>query len=740
MGQLAVALDDLKPISGGLPQFALTKTVPPVVSKLAVERRRLLANLDLAGSRRLTLIKAPAGYGKTTLAAAWCNRLRRNDAIVAWLSLDAEDNESGSFAYHLAKAIERASAALGRDAIELLHASGLMPPRNIISALVNAASESENEIFVVLDDYHVVVDGRCHDLIVSLLRYAPSNLHLVILTRTEPRLPLSRLRLDDEIVEIDAALLHFDLNETRQFLGSDLCGSLQPKGVASLYAATEGWPAALQLARISLRSSSDPLARVQTLSGASNRISEYIEDTLSAIPEDAVEFLVQISILDQMNGALCEAVSGVHQSGVLLARLERQQFLFIPLDDTGDWYRYHHLMREFLVKRLEAGMGDKVAELHRRAYAWYAAEGLWTEAVHHAISARDYDRALEFVSQCAMSLVIKGDLLTLLAWERQLPAELMRGQFDVKLTLAWGMTLVTRFKEADELLLQVEKAAEANPGCDLWWRCRAARSIYCALKDDSARGRDLASECLEGYKFDPFNFNALCNVTRYDHMKAGDWTAFSSVAKPEITDGEASYVLPENYRLCLHGMAAAQQLCCDEALKYYADARSLAEKYVGSKSVSATMVTGLHARLSYERGDVSGAEISVLDKLDLIETTAFHEGFLQAFLVLVRAAAARGDNQRALSLLNRRTAQLGARMGAGDGRASGRANEAAPGRAQFARSPFVAAGLRTLEDSPRCKSPLLVDRDRNLQHDCKRTSRRCYRPYRRFHRALARGL
>jgi len=640
-------------MSGDLPQFALTKTVPPNIGKLAVERHLLLSRLDAAAGRKLILIKAPAGYGKTTLAAAWCNRLRLGGAVVAWLSLDRDDDEPGTFAYHLAKAIERASRVLGSEAIELLQASSLIPPQNVISALVNAASEIESEVFLVLDDYQAVIDGRCHELVASLLRYAPSNFHLVILTRTEPRLPLSRLRLDDGIAEFDASSLHFDLGETGQLLGSDLCSNLRPKGVALLHAATEGWPAAIQLARISLRSASDPIARLQALSGTNRKISEYLEDTLNSLPDEIVQFLLRISILGQVNGSLCEAVSGVHQSGTLLARLERQQFLLIPLDETGDWFRFHHLMREFLANRLQEKMIGEVAELHRRAYGWYAAHGLWTEAVQHAIAAGDYDCALEFVSQCAMSLVIKGDLLTLLSWERQLPAELMRGQLEVKLALAWGMGLVTRFKEADTLLLQVEAVAETAPGSDLWWRCRAARSIYYALLDDSARGRDLAAECLDGFMFDPFNFNALCNVTRYDHMKAGNWAAFSAVPTPELSTGEASYVLPENYRLCLCGMAAAQQLRLDEALEYYGNARALAEKYVGPKSVPATMVIGLTARVLYERGDIQGAEVSVLDTLDLLETTAFHEGFLQAFLVLVRAAVLRGDTHRALSLLNR---------------------------------------------------------------------------------------
>lgn len=639
-------------LASDLPQVALTKIVPPAVGRLDVERRRLFSILDTAATRRLVLFKAPAGYGKTSLAATWCQRLQFTGAIVAWLSLDTDDDEPGAFAYHLAMAVERASTDLGNGAIELLQGSGLIPPRNVVSALVNAATESDHELFVLLDDFHVLTDRRCHDLIDFLLRYAPSNFHLVILTRSEPRLPLSRLRLEDEITEIDASLLHFDLSETQQLLGSDLC-KLLSAGVAELHASTEGWPAALQLARISLRNSPDPIVHMRLLSGSTHKISEYLEDTLDSFAEDIVEFLLQTSILDHLSGALCEAITGIHESGELLARLERQQFLLIPLDGADGWYRYHHLMREYLTNRLQSRMGDRVAELNRRAYAWYADEGLWTQAVQHAIAAKDFDRAFEFVGQCAMSLVTKGDLLTLLAWERQLPATVMTGQREVKLALAWGMALVTRFKEAERLLVQLEQAADADPGSDLWWRCRAARSIYYALRDDSARGRDLASECLEGHHFDPFNFNALCNVVRYDHLKAGNWSAFNSVAKPELLDGEASYVLPENYRLCLCGMAAAQQLDCDQALRLYAGAKSLAERYVGPKSVAATMVTGLVALVRYERGDVCGAEISVLDTLDLIETTAFHEGFLQAFVVLVRAAVARGDNARALNLLNR---------------------------------------------------------------------------------------
>ena len=640
-------------VTGDLPQIALARTVPPALSGFAVERSRLLAVLDHAASRRLILFKAPAGYGKTTLAAAWCHRLGESGAVVAWLTMDEDDNEPSTFAFHLAKAIERVSPNFSREAIELLQTSSLIPARNVLSALVNAASESERETFLLLDDFQVLTDPRCLDLMTFLLRYAPSNLHIAIISRAEPRLLLSKLRLQDDFVEIDAALLRFDLDETKQFLGSDLTNRLRASGVAKLYSATEGWPAALQLARISLRNFADPAAHIRTFSGTSRSIAEYLEDTLASEPDEIVWFLLQTSILDQMNGPLCEAVTGMPQSAELLATLDRQQLLLMRLDDDGLCYRYHPLMREFLRDRLHARSSHQASELHRRAYRWYASNEMWTEAVQHAFDAKDFDRALNFVENCAMSLVVKGDLLTLLSWERQLPAELMQGQCEVKLALAWGMALVTRFKEANDLLSRVERAAGTEMGSDLWWRCRAARAVLYALGDDSGRARDMALECLKNHSFDPFNFDALCNVTRYGHMKAGDWDAFYTVSKPELSAGEASYALAENYRLCLHGIAAAQQLQCDEALRFYTEARLVAEKHVGPKSVPATMVTGLIAAIRYERGDISGAEVSVLDEFDLIETTAFHESFLQAILVLVRAALGRGDTHRAASLLNR---------------------------------------------------------------------------------------
>src|SRR5215475_6020202 len=213
-----MALFDLESAApGGLPQIALTKTVPPAANRFRVTRKRLLDVLQNSAVQRLTLLKAPAGYGKTTLAVDWCEQLRRTGSIVAWLSVDEDDNEPSAFAYHITRTLHRAAPDLGRSALELLAETKLIASRNVVSAAINAVAESDDEVYLFLDDYHAISDSRPHELTAFLLRYAPSNFHLVIMSRTEPPLPNSRLQLTEELVEIDITSLRFTLDEARQF-------------------------------------------------------------------------------------------------------------------------------------------------------------------------------------------------------------------------------------------------------------------------------------------------------------------------------------------------------------------------------------------------------------------------------------------------------------------------------------------------------------------------------------------
>ena len=638
---------------GSLSRIAATKIVPPATNRFRVARPRLLDALQAHAARRLTLLKAPAGSGKTTLAVDWCEQLRRCGAVIAWLSIDEDDNEPGAFAYHIASTLHRAAPWIGQSAIDLLAETKLIATRSVAAAALNAAADSDEEIYLFLDDYHLISDERPHDFTAFLLRYAPSNFHLAILSRTEPPLPVLRLLLADDVAEIDVASLRFTFEETRSFLRAEQAPTLNDQDIEKLHQATEGWPAALQLARITVRNSPDLPSTIRSFSGASRKISAYIEDTLATQPDEVIEFLLQTAILERLYGPLCHAVTGIARSAELLKALDHEQLLLVTLDEREGWYRYHHLMGDFLLDRLNSRAPDKVPELHRRAHRWFASQEMWTQAVQHAIAARDFGQALQYVEQCAMQMVVKGDLLTLVSWERKLPVEMMNGQVEVKLALAWSFILVTRFAEGAALLSQVEEAADEGRTPDLWWRCKATRGVLAAMSDDSEQSLALGTACQGQIQYDPFYRNALCNVLRFGCWKSGKYEAFYTLPKPAISDGEATYVLAEQYRLCLYGMVAAQRLQSDEALARYAEARQLIEKYAGRRSAAAAIPTGLSALLRYEAGDVSGAEIAVLDELDLIETSVFHESFLAAHLVMARAAYLRDDLARVVNVLER---------------------------------------------------------------------------------------
>jgi LuxR family maltose regulon positive regulatory protein len=635
----------------GLSPVVRTKIVPPATNRVRIERGRLLDLLQAAAGHRLILLKAPAGYGKTTLSVDWREHLQQSGAVTAWLALDDGDNEPGTFAYHLGTALHRAAPAVGQPAVDLLAEARLVNARSVVTAAINSVAESDDEIYLFLDDYHAIIDGRVHELVTFLLRHAPSNFHLVLMTRTEPALPVSRLRLSEEVAEFDSTNLRFTLDETGQFLGADLSPKLAAADISRLQEATEGWPAALQLARITLRNSTDPSSTIRSFSGASRQISAYFQDTLATQADEIVEFLLRTAVLDRLNGSLCQAVTGLPRSAELLKALDHQQLLLVTLDEREGWYRYHHLMSHYLLDRLLTRMPEQVPELHRRAYGWYAARQMWAQAVHHAIAANDLEQALAFIRQCAMDLVYKGDLLTLLAWDRQLPAELTQGQVELKLALAWGMALAMNFKEANALLAPVEEQAAADRGSELWARCVFVRAALLALLEDSAGAQRHLEDNLQPESYDYLSLNGR-NVMRFAHWKAARWDDFYAVPIHDPRE-EAVNVTAENYRLTLYGMVAAQRLDFDEALALCADARERAVRHVGIKSIAATTTNGLSALIRYERGDVAAAEVEVLDDLAVVDTPIFHESFVRAYTVLVRAAALRQDFARAIKLVAR---------------------------------------------------------------------------------------
>ena len=453
-------------------------------------------------------------------------------------------------------------------------------------------------------------------------------------------------------MEIDASALRFDLQEARDFIELELAETLAPADVRLLVEKTEGWPAALRiLASTSGRIHDDFGEYLHKLSGTLRPIGAYLEELLDGLPRDLFQFMLRTAILERFCAPLCEAVTGANASQELLGSIEKRQLLVTPLDQEGLWFRYHPLLAEYLVQRLESELGNEIPGLHQRASQWYAVHELWTDAVQHAIAAGDSIRALEWIKNCAMPLVKRGDLFTLLGWLRLFPPGLLRGQPEVGLAIAWGMALAVRSDEALELLEELERNVDASHSDAFPSECEAIRSVALALKDHTEPALSIAMDCL-GRTADPWCANVASNVVRFGHLKRGDLKNFYATPWiPYSLDEDRRNVFASVYYRCLQGMAEAQQLRMASAERYHLDALRLAEQHVGPNSVAAALPVSLIAHLRYEQGRLDEAESMLIDRVPLINAGTLLDCVLSAYFVMARIAIHKMNLARAHTLL-----------------------------------------------------------------------------------------
>jgi LuxR family maltose regulon positive regulatory protein len=639
---------------GQLP-FLATKILPARFGGL-VARPRLAAILSQLPAKRLAVIKAPAGFGKSSLAAACAEKLEQRGNCVGWLTIDSDDDEATRFLFYVSHALHHACPEVGAGAIELILENNLIDPTVVLSGLINDLAEIEDDVYLFLEDYHWLSASRIHQTVAYFLRHAPSHCHVVITTRTEPPLPLATLRAQNQLVEIDAEALRFDMQEIQAFLDSTTPGVLEFSDVQLLQSKTEGWPAALRIISSMPSQSGFGLKEyVHNLSGSQRPIAAYLAEMLEGLPVELVDFMLRTAILDRLSGPLCEAVTGSSSSRTILASLAERQILLTPLDKDGAWFRYHALLAEYLKQRLETDRAIEIPELHGRAALWYASHEIWTEAVQHAIAAGASGRAISWISNCAMALIKRGDLFTLLEWQRQFPDELMRGQGEVRLAIAWGLSLALRFDDALKLVTDIERdiAATRLPEGGLLHECQAIRSVAIALKDDSERALPPAQDCVNRSS-DPWTANVASNVVRFSHMKAGNLKQFHATPWiPYSAEEDRRNVFASVYRHCLNGLAEERQTRLAAADEHYHEGLRIAEQDVGPNSVAAALPASLIARIKYEQGQIEEAEAWVIDRVPLITSGTMLDCVWSAYFVISRVAAARMNFERARTLLER---------------------------------------------------------------------------------------
>ncbi|HYO42809.1 MAG TPA: LuxR C-terminal-related transcriptional regulator [Candidatus Limnocylindrales bacterium] len=406
-----------------MPELLATKLHTPLPRPSAVDRARLLDRLGRGAASRLTLVSAPPGFGKTTLVAQWIAGLGES-ARTAWVSLEAADDEPVAFWRYVLVAISRATDGIGDGALALLE-GGQAGHERVIGVLLNDLEALSGDLLIVLDDFHVIEGREVAEGMAFLVDHLPPHVHLVILTRSDPPLPLARLRVRGELVEVRAADLRFTAAESAAYLNERMGLALAEADVDTLEARTEGWIAALQLAAISLQGRADTASFIAEFAGDDRLVVDYLADEVLERQSDMNrEFLLQTAILERLTGPLCDAVTGRTGGQAMLESLERANLFLVPLDDRRRWYRYHHLFADLLRARLLDGQPDEVAELHRRASAWWEADGKPAEAITHALAAGDVERAADLIELAARSLRRTRQEATLCRWLDALPDRL----------------------------------------------------------------------------------------------------------------------------------------------------------------------------------------------------------------------------------------------------------------------------------------------------------------------------
>ncbi len=447
--------------------------IPPIQSSL-VRRPRLVQALEtgyLAG-KRITLVCAPAGFGKTTIIREWITATKPEKPF-GWLSLDDGDNDPVRFLIYLVSAIQKTNPQIGQSILASLNSSQIPPLLDLVEALINEISFEAKPFLIALDDYHLIKKVEVHSILQLLLKRQPDALHLVIITREDPPFSLPRMRVQGQITEIRERDLRFSLSEAQAFLVRTMGLELSAQDIDKLEERTEGWAAGMQLAALALEDFSNEEERrafIEAFTGSNRMIVDYlISEVLQRQSETTRQFLLWTSILDRFCAELCDQVvfndDAEGSSQPVLELLEQGNMFLVPLDNQRHWYRYHHLFSEMLFHSLRRSSPDQIPSLHRKASQWFESNGFISEAMKHALASKDWDFVNVLLNRHALPMIFQGYLSLVIEWCREIPKSHLERSPDICIYYAWALVLTFRndFLDAVEEELQIAARAIEKP-------------------------------------------------------------------------------------------------------------------------------------------------------------------------------------------------------------------------------------------------------------------------------------
>lgn len=643
-----------------------TKMAPPRPPRGRVGQRNLIERLGAVQERRLSVVVAPAGFGKTTLLAEWYETLRELGHLAAWLSIDEEDDDQQQLGAYFVEALTRGADGKVLRASELLGQDPLTPMKTVLAVLLNEIAACGHKFFLFVDDFELLNSRQCLALVSRLLRYAPSNLHLVIGSRRAPNLALDSMFVQEQVLTLTSEELRFTSDDAQTFFARASGISIDRSGVELLHHATEGWVTGLQLAVLALRErSTDAGLLARDLESNRFGIDAYLDGTVFAqLPPAVLRFVLRVSILDRMCADTCDAVMGAgSRSWEKLDWLERHNVFIQSLDPDHRWFRFHTLMAEALRRRAQKQIGVELQVLHRRASQWFASEGLWPEAVRHALAGGEVERAAKWAEGCASALIDRSDVQTLLGWFAKLPAELVHGSVRLRLAKAWAQTLSFHISDAlrsvQALATELEVQSTESSGlhsdavdATLSAEVAAVRALIAGFADDTPLSLEL------GEKFDS-KPAATPWALRFAHASKIFGLAYSGrfdeVQRFRQTlpalDDKAEPLYASVYLHTMIGLASLVDGRLLEAIDTFEGALARAETVAGRESAAAALPAGYLVALYYERNDLVRARQVLGGRTAIVMEACPLGSLLRYCRGAARLYARDGDVQSALVIL-----------------------------------------------------------------------------------------
>ncbi|NKY61500.1 protein kinase [Gordonia rubripertincta] len=642
----------------GRPPVVTTKYRPPVMAHPMVPRTRLLARLAIDNRARVILIHGPAGYGKTVLAIQYVQAAEATAGKTVWLAIDEDDNTPAWFLSHLVDAISVALPGLGTELTRTLEEYGEGVERYVLTTLINRAHTTDEHIRVVLDDWHRITDPASRAIALFLIDNGCHHLQLVVTSRTHLHLPLSRLRVKNELIEINATALRFDIDESRELLSRGTGLSIDDTDVAELEETTDGWVAALQLASLALREHHDPRAAIRQFSANHRELRTYLaENVLDSLDPDLLDFLLATSISEQICASLATALTGRRHTQSVLEDIEERDLFLTRLDPDGQWFRYHHLFAGFLRLRLEHQEPDRCDELHRRAAEWFVQRRMFSPAVDHFLAAGDETEATGLVEREGMNMFEQSKMSTVLGLAAKLPVATRGQRPQLELAIAWAHALLHHRAQANAALASIEAVLPSVSRADAD-DIRAETALIRAgmtVLDDQLDGLDEALEAcmVRADSLRPWILSGVaalasfCEIQRFAYEEAREWQRW---ARPHHrrTTGPFSVI----YGYILGGVAAREQLDFDAAEASFRHAMNLARSSDEDESYGSRLSGALLGELLYERGDVEAAQRLLDDTYNLGAEGGIVEIMLATHVVGARVKHALGQDDQASQRLD----------------------------------------------------------------------------------------